>query len=281
MKKLLLCTGGWSGDRYLSAFLAMKPRFEGYAAACGAEMGVIDHPLDPEGRRTLFTQKLLIPRTYGRYDVVAHMDLDVLIPRNLPSIFDALPAEAGFGAVVDPRGSFAFQKAWGFADWTRMSHKAYFESLGLSSERELASINAGVVVFRPGLVADMFAAWYFDDARYAHKSEGDYSSEEVPLAYLSQDAGLFAPLEYRFNRQVFFALHETSAGKAAYRDYRSFVNRARRKARKALGFRSAHVGFGPSYTLFVEDLLKDGNLVHFAGKYPVPEVNQDLLVRSQ
>jgi hypothetical protein len=281
MQKVLVCTGGWPGDRYKSTLDAMMPQFEAYASSCGASVSVIDHALDPSRRRSIFTQKLLIPRAFSKYDVVVHMDLDVLIPRNLPDIFSLLPPTAGFAAVVDPRGSFAYQKAWGFADWTTKSHQSYFEGLGLASDRKLESINAGVLVFRPSLIADIFEAWYIDDNRYASKSEDDYSGEEVPLAYLSQSNGLFSPLDYRFNRQVNFALHETPLGKVAYKKYRSLLNRLRRKARKTFGLRSLHVGFGHAYKLFVEDLLREGNLVHFAGKYPVPQVDRNLLTSAK
>ena len=162
-----------------------------------------------------------------------------------------------------------------------MTHRFYFQSLGLTSDKDLASINAGVVVFRPRLIADLFEAWYFDDSKYKDKTEAAYSSEEVPLAYVSQSYGLFAPLDYRFNRQVNFALHETPQGKAAYQEYRSLPNRMMRKILRSLGARSQHVGLGSRYRGFVEDLLGNGNLVHFAGKYPIPTVRPELLIASR
>ena len=278
MRNILVCTGGWKGDRYKSSLMAVKPQFEAYASACGSDMAVIDYALDPKGRRSIFTQKLLIPRAFSHYEIVVHIDLDVLLPRTLPNIFSSVPDNAGFAAVVDPRESYAFQKNWGFADWTTRSHRFFFEKLGLTSAGDLATINAGVVAFRPRLIAGLFEAWYFDDNRYRTTTQAEYSSEEIPMAYLSQDNGLFAPLDYCFNRQVCYALHETPQGKVAYAKYRSASNRIRRKIRKSLGMKFHHVGFGHAYQEFVEDMLRNGNLVHFAGKYPIPAVNPELLM---
>ena len=95
VRNLLACTGGWAGDRYKSTLLAVKPQFEAYAAACGSDMAVIDFALDPSGRRSIYTQKLLIPRAFSQYEIVVHMDLDVLIPQNLPDIFSQLPGGRG------------------------------------------------------------------------------------------------------------------------------------------------------------------------------------------
>src|SRR5512137_1499648 len=144
MRNILLTTGGWIGDRFLHAVEAVKPQLEAYARACSADMALIDRPLDPSGRRALFAQKLLIARAYSSYDIVVHMDCDVLIPRNLPSVFSCVPAHAGLAAVIDPRGSPAYQKAWGCADWTREGHQKSFEKMGLSSDKPLFSINGGI-----------------------------------------------------------------------------------------------------------------------------------------
>jgi hypothetical protein len=207
------------------------------------------------------------------------LDLDVLVPQNLPDIFSEMPADAGFAAVVDPRGSPAYRKAWGFADWTTRDHRERFEELGLTSRSELFTINGGVLGFRPRLVVHLFEARYLDDSRYVRNSEAEYNSDEIPMAFLSQTHGLFAPLEYRFNRQVNYALHETDLGKIAFEEYRSLFNRIRRRARKALGRPIHHVGYGRTYRPFIEDLLRNGNLVHFAGRYPIPVVDKALLAQ--
>ncbi|MGA2480302.1 MAG: hypothetical protein ABSG63_16255, partial [Spirochaetia bacterium] len=217
MKNLLLCT--CVGDAYRSRFLAVKPQFEAYAAACGSDMEVIESPLDPAGKYGHFTQRLLIPRKFSRYEIVVHMDLDILIPKNLPDIFSVFPSSAGFSAVIDPRGSYAYQKAWGFDAWTRDSHQNFFKGLGLTSKCDLASINGGVLVMRPRLIADLAEAWYFDETK-SHPG-----TEEAPLAYISQTHAMFAALEYRFNRQVLFGLHETSPGQIAFEEYRSLWGR--------------------------------------------------------
>jgi hypothetical protein len=277
VKNVLVCTA--IGDRYLSAFEAERRQFESYAAMCGAETALIESPLDPKGRRSFFPQRLLIPRAFSSYEVVLHMDLDVLIPRNLPDLFALLPESAGFAAVIDPRGSYAYQKAWGFADWAARGHDSYFGGVGLNSPNQLATVNGGVQVYRPRLVATLFESWYWDDRRYEAPFAADFSAtEEGPSAYLSQANGLFAPLEYRFNRQVLFALHETPLGEKAFARYCSLPSRVRRKIRRTLGLPSHHVGFGTAYRRFVEDLLQNGNLVHFAGKYPIPAVEPGLLM---
>jgi hypothetical protein len=260
---------------------AAKPMLEAYAAACGSEMAVIDYFLDPKGRHQFVAQKLLIPKAFSTYDIVVHMDLDVLIPKSLPNVFSCMPADAGLAAVVDPRGTEAYQAAWGFEKWTTMSHREHFNELGFTSQHELLCINAGVLIFRPRLVADLFEAWYMDESTPFDTIAAGYGIDEVPLAYLSQSNGLFAPLECRFNRQVNYALHETDEGRAAYEEYRLLVNRVRRRSRKIMGKPFQNVGWGQRYVRFIEDLLRAGNLVHFSGKFPIPAVDRRLLVGSE
>jgi len=278
MGNILLTTGGWKGDPFLPAIKAVLPQLEAYAAACGADMAVVDWPLDPAGKRGIFAQRLLIPKAYAKYDVVVHMDFDILIPRNLSNIFACIPAEAGFAAIVDPRGSPAYEKAWGHAEWTRESHQEFFRRMGLVSDKTLLTVNGGVQAFRPRLIADLMESWYRDDRRF--DSRYKQNNDETHMAYIAQSQGLFAPLDQRFNRQALYALHETDLGRTAYRTYRSLPNRIRRKLCKTVGLRSDHVGLGRLYTLFVEDLLRAGNLVHFSGKLPVPHVDPGLLSGS-
>lgn len=278
MRNLIVTMGGWPGDRYMSTFLAAKAQLEAYAGSCSADIAVIDRALDPDGRDSINAQKMLIPSAFSQYDIVVHIDLDVLLPLNLPNIFSSVPVNAGFSALVDPRESYAFQKAWGFADWTREGHRRYFENMGLSADIELLSVNGGVLAFRPRLIADLLKAWYVDTEKYAGRTDSYFHNEEGPMAYIAQTNGLFFPLDCRFNREVFFALHETDQGKAAYNEFRSLPNRIRRRMRKNIGLGWQNFGFGRQYVLFIEDLLRDGNLVHFAGKYPIPSVNPELLM---
>ncbi len=274
MSRALLCTV--IGEKYQRIYRSFRHQFEAYAARCGADPIVIRQPLDPSGRHRLFTQRLLIPRVFSRYDQVAHLDVDMLISATAGDIFCTLPPHAGFGAAVNPRGTRAYEMAWNQAPFTRQSHVEYFATKELRSVKPLYQINGGVLVFRTEETADLFASWYFDEARHAGKSEYYYNAEEDAMAFLSQERGIFFELPPRFNRQLIYHLCESTEGLMARRELMSLPNRIHRRLRRALGLRPSALGM-QHYTRCVETLLREGNLVHFSASYPLLPVDPELL----
>lgn len=131
MSRALLCTV--IGEKYERMFRGFRRQFEAYAERCGAEPVVIREPLDPAGRRRLFTQRLLIPRVFSRFREVAHLDIDMLISSAAVDIFSSLPPNAAFAATVNPRGTRAYEMAWSEALFTRQSHAEYFATKELRS----------------------------------------------------------------------------------------------------------------------------------------------------
>jgi hypothetical protein len=278
MRNVLLCTV--FGDRYWRMFARVRAQLEAYAARCGCDLQLIEKPLDPDNAHSYLTQRLLIADRFSRFDVIAHIDIDILIPRALPDIFQSLPNTAGFSATADPRGTDGYVEAWGKAPFTRWTNKEYFAQKGWDVDDSFVSINGGVLLFRPALVADLFASWYRDPSRFAGHPDTFFQCEEGIFAYLSQKNRLFARLPVHFNMQVHYALHDRTSGRTALAKYRSVANRGLRKTARAFGDRSGSIGYGKSYTRFVEELLKENNLVHFAGNYPIPAVRDDVLIAT-
>jgi hypothetical protein len=276
---VLVCTV--FGKRYRRMYEAVRSQMEAYATKCKSDLELIQEPLDRDNTHNYLTQRLLIPSRFSRYEIVAHVDIDVLISRGLPSIFESLPPRAGFSATVDPRATRAYDEAWGHAGFTKLTHRQYFEEKGWQADDSLVSINGGVLVFRPPMVAELFETWYRDSSHFKGHPDSYFQCEEGILAYISQKHRLFSPLPVQFNRQVHYALHETSAGLSALARYRSFAHRGTRKLLRSVGAPSNHIGFGREYRIFVEELLGQGNLVHFAGNYPVPRVDAGLLIGSR
>ena len=262
-------------------FEAVRSQFEAYAAKCKSDLELIREPLDRDNIHDYLTQRLLIPSRFSRCEIVAHVDIDVLIPQNLADIFESLPPQAGFSATVDPRATRAYDKAWGHARFAKLTHRQYFEEKGWKVDDSFVSINGGVLVFRPRMVAELFESWYRDSSCFSGHPDHYFQCEEGILAYLSQKHRLFAPLPVKFNKQIHYALHETPRGHSVLSRYRSFAPRGTRKLLRSFGAPSNHVGFGRTYRLFVEELLQQGNLVHFAGNYPVPRVDAELLMGSR
>jgi hypothetical protein len=275
MSRALLCTV--IGEKYERIYRGFQRQFEAYAERCQAEPVVIREPIDRTGRHSVYTQKLLIPMAFSRYQEVAHLDVDMLLSATAGDIFSEMPETAAFGAVVTPRGTRAYEIAWNDAPFTRLSDAEYFAGKDLRSKNPVRQVNGGVLLFRPDRTADLFASWYFDEQRYAGKSDHYYSSEEDPLAYLSQDNGIFFELPARFNRQLIYSLCESEEGLRARRELKFFPNRVHRRLRRALGVQGGSSLGMKWYKARVEALLREGNLIHFSASYPIIRVDPALV----
>lgn len=274
--RALLCTV--VGEKYEAMYRNVRRQFEAYAERCSAELIVIRGPLDDHGLHSLMTQRLLIPSRFERFDLAAHLDIDVLIPAEAADIFSSLPADAAFGAVVDPRGTQSYSLAWNQADFTSQTHAEYYAGKDLRSERPLYSINGGALLFRTAMTGRLFSNWYHDRQRYAGKPDSYYHNEEDPAAFLTQSQGTFFSLPPRFNRQLIYALCESPEGLAARKQLTSPVQRIRRRIARALGVAPGPMSGMRRYASRVEALLRNGDIVHLSASYPAPVVDPAILI---
>ncbi len=216
------------GARYVALFESVRAQFERYAEACGADLVVVAEPPDPAGRRNILCQKMLLADRCRDWDRVAILDIDVMIAPAAQSIFTALPDGAGLAAVVDARGTPAFENLvrqfWQLPEILAETHESYFSSRGFPPFPDgtpvIASINGGALLCRPALVADLFRGVYAADFEMqavggAFVKRDVSGNEEALMAYHAQARGLFVPLPERFNYQFLLALMTDPAHPAA------------------------------------------------------------------
>ena len=256
------------GPKYEEILAANSHQFEAYAKRCNAQLEICNLPPDPSMRGHLFTQKLLLAQQYHQYEWIAFLDLDILISKNAPSIFDFIQVDKGFGAILDPRGERRFERA--NQRWHRqpalnqLSTQDCFINKGFSASKDLqGTINGGVWLCRPALVAELFSDYY----RAITKSpEGFAMHEELPMAYLTQTQGLFFSLNEKFNRQVIYLISEDGA-KLKY-----FIARLQKKINKRLQkfLPKYYPFFFPQYCQFINKSLENNYIIHFSGGFPIP-----------
>lgn len=257
----VMCVGG---GRYRRQYELVRDNIAAYARKCGADFVPIERPIDPAMRRDVYSQKLLIPDYLRGYEQVLFLDLDILISPRCPSVFDLMPEGVGLMAEVNPRSSKRFRKI--YADNERVLRETvqdYFASRGFApGEGLVGNINGGVLLFRPRLVADMFREYY-----ESGKSQGEHTAfEEAPMAYLTQTAGIFSELDYKFNCMPYFEVGNDYAD-GIYRLQRNGIyKKAERVLYKVTGQR--HMLLIGQHRALVRRLFSDGAcIVHFAGGY--------------
>ncbi|WP_261510079.1 glycosyltransferase family protein [Chryseobacterium paludis] len=252
------------GEKYQKLFNKNKVQFESYAKKCGADLIILDKPLDDTFHRPLLSQKLLIPLKTKGYDIVLFLDLDIVISSKAPSIFEYLPEHKYFGAILDPRGTKEFNKTWGHIPRIlEETTEIYFTDRHFDPHPLLlGSINGGVFVFRPEKVADVFKEYYFSE-----HNQGELNSfEETPFAYISQTNEWFEALPPKFNIQILYQLKGTSKGKE--------IEVAEKKIPKFIRnyyYRKEGYCFFPTkkYRVFVRNVISENYFVHFSGNYPI------------
>lgn len=251
------------GDKYHKQFNRVKAGFESYARRCKAELFIIDKLPDPACKRSLLAQKLLIPTLTSGFELVLFMDIDMLISASAPDIFETLPADKSFGAVVDPIGSAEYLRTWSLEKQTTetVTHNYFTERNFVLSEKLIGAINGGLFLFRPQAVASLFSDYYFSD----HEQGSLSSNEEAPMAYLTQTNNLFYNLDMRYNQQLIYKLKGTDEGLEVLRKQKRFPKFIRRKYYKRTG---SEVIPALPYRRLVEKQLNENYFVHFAGGYP-------------
>lgn len=252
------------GDKYQKQFERIKHIFSDYAVKCDADLCVLREPLDINFHRPLLSQKLLIPSQFLNYEVGLFLDLDILISKNAPCIFDFLPKDKSFGAILDPRHTAKFDETWKHIPRILSeSTSDYFTERNFEySENLQGSINGGVFVFRPKEVASLFSEYYYSN----HNQGGLNSFEETPMAYITQVNKMFEPLDLKFNTQVLYELKGTKEGQN--------VLKAEMKIPKFIRkyyYKKTHNVFYPTkvYRHFIKQKLEESYFLHFAGSFPI------------
>ncbi len=257
------------GEKYNQVYLNHKEQFERYALKTNASLKIIDTPPDPGFYRSLLVQKLLIPGLVKEYDVALYLDLDIILNEQAPSIFDQLPADKSFGAVIDNRDTEEFKKTWRIKNETVSDYFAVRHFA--PSEKLVGSINGGVFIFRPKEVAHLFETYYYSDHNKGVKERGSY--EEAPMAYLTQTQGLFHSIDPRFNVQMIYKIRGTAKGRRINRQRKiipKFMLKLYKKINKEEWFPF------DSYRSFANEILKDSWILHFAGGYPLPKTKTEV-----
>lgn len=218
--------------------------------------------LDPNKKRTVYGQKLLIPYTYKDYDKVLFLDLDILISPECPDLFDMMGEGIGLMAKVSPRESAKFRKIYSWSERIlNETTESFFTSRNFERCEGLeGAINGGVVLFRPALVADLLKDYYDSD----HDS-GTLSTEEEPaMAYLSQKAGIFQDLGMRFNCQPHYEIGTPEASVLYDIHHNQVYKRIENHMRKWTGEPDSLL-VHMHYKLIKRLIESGAYIIHFAG----------------
>ncbi|MDQ0592621.1 lipopolysaccharide biosynthesis glycosyltransferase [Chryseobacterium ginsenosidimutans] len=252
------------GEKYWKIYDKNKAQLKNYAKKCGAEIKIIDKPLDDQFHRPLLSQKLLIPTATLEYDIVLFLDVDIIISDMAPSIFEYLPENKHFGGILDPRGTQEFNKTWKHIPRIlEETDEVYFTDRNFKNNSLLqGSINGGVFIFRPRKVTDVFKNYYFSE-----HNQGELNSfEEAPFAYISQINNWFESLPIEFNTQVLYKIKGTEKGIEIIRKEKKLPKLFLKYYYKKTGF-----CFYPTkqYKDYVRQIIAENYFVHFSGNYPI------------
>jgi lipopolysaccharide biosynthesis glycosyltransferase len=252
------------GRKYEKRLDKQREQIEEYAIKCNATVEIIKSPPDPSFKRPLLAQKLLIAQLLIKYKLVLFLDLDIIISKEAPSVFESLPSNKSFGAVLDPRGTPEFKKTWkhlphGEAETTAI----YFTNRNFSNHPELkGSINGGVFLFRPNEVAEDFKAYYLSDHNQGEKN----SYEEAPMAYITQTKKQFYSLDPRYNVQLLYKLKGTLQGEKLINKENWIPKFVKRKLYKWLDLSFIPVS---GYKDFCNYYLEQSYFLHFSSGLPL------------
>lgn len=252
------------GDKYQKQYEKLKHVFSDYAIKCDADLCVVREPLDPTFHRPLLSQKLLVPSQFLDYEIGLFLDLDIIISNHTPSIFEYLPKDKSFGAILDPRHTSKFNETWKHIP--RILEEStcdYFTDRNFEYNENLqGSINGGVFIFRPKEVAILFSDYYYSD-----HNQGELNSfEETPMAYITQINNLFESIDLRFNTQILYELKGTEEGKKILETEKKipkFIRKYYYKKTKNIFYPTK------AYKRFIKDKLNESYFLHFAGSFPV------------
>lgn len=255
------------GEKFLRLFHKIRDQFDHYARSCHADLVVITIPPDPGFKRNLITQKMLVPDICHMYEWIAFIDMDVIISRSAPNVFDQIVPDKGFGAVTDPRDSLGFQlvvtKHWNMPQILQETHRSYFTSRGFTDHPGLlASTNGGVWLCRPSTMAKQLKQLYYSDF---FETPGKESHEEGMMAYTAQTNDLFFSLNESFNTQILYQIFE-KYGENGHMITKSQWFRIASLFERRTG--NPFPWYPSRYKSLVSDLLKTKHILHFSGGFP-------------
>ena len=211
------------GKKYHKQFQFNKKKFYMYAKKINCDLIICDQPPDSQFKRSLLHQRLLLPSLYNNYEWIASLDIDLIISKNAPSIFDYINNEKGFGAYVIPRHTEKWKNAvkncYEHAEEIlKETHESYFQSRNFPEFPEgtetIASINGGVTLFNPNKVSKLFKEAYYSNFIPSIKKNSTMiyrnpnATEEAFVAYISQINNLFFPIPEKLNNIVFYNIFE-------------------------------------------------------------------------
>lgn len=253
------------GDKYEKLLNSVLPMFESYAKKCGAALEVCRKFPDPSMSGHLFTQKLLLPK---QYQWLAFLDLDILISKYAPSIFDYIQSDKGLGAIIEARDEDYFLLA--NKRWFKQAPEQIPSPEQIFSQRgfpptvtPLKTFNGGVILCQPALVGNLFADYYWEITK---NPTGFLMSEELPMGYMTQTNDLFFELDPKFNQQMIYLLADKKTVIPFY------LTRLQQKINKRLNrfFKCQEPFIFNQYAKVVEKALKNNYIVHFSGNFPIP-----------
>jgi hypothetical protein len=191
--------------------------WQAYARKQQYDLIVLTEPLDRSARaaaRSPAWQKCLVPglEKLAHYRQLVLLDCDIVMNyETAPRITDQVPVERVGGVLSGAqihedlrlvlicrmlRRYLEYEP--GTRHWREFQNSAY-KGYGLA-RTDGALVQTGVLVFSPSLHRDVFEATYAAEFSYSSRCH-----EQIPLSQLLLDAGLFHPIDTRFN-SVF---HET------------------------------------------------------------------------
>lgn len=261
------------GSKYRKLYDLVKSNIEAYAYKCGADLNVITKAPDPSFRRSILSQKLLVPSLFADYHLVCLVDLDVIISNYAPNIFAVGRGFKGFAATLTDRNSAGYRNTcryiWKSERVLRETTEEYFTERGLPwTDRLEGSINGGVMLIDTEKLGPLFRDAYWS-------ALPNMPNEEAIAAYVSQESGYFQALDARFNTQILHAL-SAEYGPAFrctqtrwFRLLRRLHNRAPTLCRQVL--------YPVSYKRFLSEQVETQYITHFAGGYPFHGLSDGVL----
>lgn len=268
------------GKKYEKQFLFNKKKFYLYAKKINCDLIICDQPPDLKFKRSLLHQKLLLPSLYDKYDWIACLDIDLIISKNAPSIFDYINTEKGFGAFVTPRHTEKWKNAVKniyehSEEILKETHESYFQSRNFpefpKGTETIASINGGVTLSNPKKVSKLFKEIYYSNFKPSIKinttmvyREPD-ANEEAFAAYISQINNLFFSIPEKFNNIVLYNMFEDLKNPVSQL-YKSRYFKLIRKIHS--NFNIPNIFYPKVYRNFLSEQLKKSYFLTFHGNFP-------------
>ena len=274
------------GKKHQRHFLYDKKKFFSYAKKIKCDLIICDQIIDKKNIRSILHQKMLLPSLYNQYEWIACLDIDMIISKDAPSIFDYVDNEKGFGAYIIPRHAEKWKNA--VKNYYRHSeeilketHIGYFESRNFpkfpDDTKTIASINGGVLLFNTKKVSKLFKDAYYSNFTPSKKKNSgmvkrnaDSNYEEPFLAYFSQINNLFFSIPEKFNNIVLYNIFEdlkNPVSQIPKSIYFKFL-------KKLHDYCTIPENFYPNiYKNFLSEQLKKSYFLTFHGKFPYKGIN--------